>query len=130
MFRTKMKSRRSLSLGATKRLWQQNALRLVTKILTTNGSEFHSAEAKIAIDTEITKFVIAGVWDVMPVSKAWGERKHKDASFSSIFGFFESKMLNLVLLNINIESYFKVLMSKMLVIIMYTLLILPQLLLI
>ena len=46
-----------------------NFMGLVTKILTKKDSEFHTAEAKIAIDTEITKLVTAGVWDVMPVSR-------------------------------------------------------------
>ena len=64
---------------------------LVTKILTKNDNEYHAPEAKIAIDTEITKLVTAGVWDVMPVSKAWAESKHKDASFSRIFGILGIK---------------------------------------
>ena len=51
-----------------------------------NDSEYHSDDAKKAIDTEITKLVTAGVWDVMPVSKASAESKHKNASVSMTFG--------------------------------------------
>ena len=62
-----------------------NFLGLATKILTKNDSDYHSVDARAAIDLEITKLVTAGVWDVMPVSKASAEHEHKDASFSRIF---------------------------------------------
>ena len=83
---------------------------LVTKIFTKNDSEYHSADAKIAINTEITKLVTAGVWDVKPVSKAWAERGHKDASVSRIFGILGIKDVESILRNISIVLYFKVLM--------------------
>ena len=63
-----------------------NFMGLVTKILTKSESEYHSADAKIAVDTEITKLVTAGVWDVMPASEAWADNEHKDASCSMTFG--------------------------------------------
>ena len=65
-----------------------NFMGLVTKILTKSDNEYHSDDAKKAIDTEITKLVTAGVWDVMPVSKHWAEHEHKDAVFFS--GFWNS----------------------------------------
>ncbi len=68
-----------------------NFMGLVTKILSKNDSEYHSAGAKAAIDTEITKLVTAGVWDVKPVPKRWAEDKYKDASFSRIFGILGIK---------------------------------------
>ena len=68
-----------------------NFMGLVTKILSKNDAEFHTAEAKEAIDTEITKLVTAGVWDVKPVPKAWAEKEFKDASFSRIFGILGIK---------------------------------------
>ena len=61
-----------------------NFMGLVTRILTNNDSSYHSDDAKKAIDTEIAKLVTAGVWDVMPVSKASAEYKHKDTSFSRV----------------------------------------------
>ena len=64
---------------------------LVTKILTKNDSEYHSVDAKAAIDTEITKLVKAGVWDEMPVAKHIAEKLHKDASFSRILGILGIK---------------------------------------
>ena len=57
-----------------------NFIGLVTQILTKNDSEYHSVDAKVAIDTEINKLVKAGVWDVMPVAKHVAEQMHKDAS--------------------------------------------------
>ena len=68
-----------------------NFMGLVTKILTKNDLEYHSADAKVAIDTEITKLVTAGVWDVKPVPKRWAEEKFKDASFSRSFGILGIK---------------------------------------
>ena len=56
-----------------------NFMGLVTKILTKNDSEYHSVDAKAAIDMEITKLVTAGVWDVMPIAKHLVP--FKDASF-------------------------------------------------
>ena len=58
---------------------------LVTKILTKSDNEYHSEGAKAAIDKEISKLVLAGVWDIKPISKREAERTFSDATFSRIF---------------------------------------------
>ena len=101
-----------------------NFMGLVTKILTKNDSEYHSVDAKTAIDLEITKLVTAGVWDVMPVSKAWAEHEHKDASFSRIFGILGIKDVESKTAKYKYRVVFcKVPTSKMLDITMFTFLI-------
>ena len=60
---------------------------LVTKILTKSDNEYHSEGAKAAIDKEISKLVLAGVWDVKPISKREAETTFSDAFFLGFFGF-------------------------------------------
>ena len=62
-----------------------NFMGLVTKILTKSDNEYHSEGAKAAIDKEISKLVLAGVWNIKPISKREAERTFSDATFSRIF---------------------------------------------
>ena len=63
-----------------------NFMGLVTKILT-NDNEYHSEGAKAAIDKELSKLVLAGVWNIKPISKREAERTFSDAIFLGFFGF-------------------------------------------
>ena len=68
-----------------------NFMGLVTKILTKNDNEYHSPDARIAMDKEIDKLVLAGVWDTKPLSKRQAEAMFPDATFSRIFGILGIK---------------------------------------
>ncbi len=57
-----------------------NFIGLVTKILTKNDLEYNSVDAKAATDTEITKWVKAGVWDEMPIAKHVAEKIEGDSA--------------------------------------------------
>ena len=70
-----------------------NFMGLVTKILTKSDAAYHSAGARAAVDKEISKLVLAGVWDVKPISKREAERTFSDARIFWILGIKDIESL-------------------------------------
>ena len=64
---------------------------MVTKLLNRNDPEYHTDAAKAAIDAEIRKLIVAGVWDEKPISKYDAERLHPDDTFFSYLLDFGDK---------------------------------------
>ena len=65
---------------------------MVTRLLNRKDPEYHSREAKEALQKELTKLLTYKVWD-MEACEEWDEvrKKHKDASIARIFPIISIK---------------------------------------
>ncbi len=64
---------------------------LVTKTLKKSDKEFNSGGAKAAVHAELSKLMLAKVWDSKPISRHEAAKKHPNATFSRIFGILGLK---------------------------------------
>ncbi len=69
-----------------------NMMALVTRLLNRTDPEYHSAAARAALDSEVSRLEFAPVWARSPTAKSQAHQQFPGASFTRLFSILRMKL--------------------------------------